>query len=169
MKVAVFAAGLFLLAFVLHWSLWRLRVPRRQTAALLLIFLGVLPVGLAVGILAPGLRGVAPAGGWEVLHVAVFHVAVSLAYVVTYSALEEHSPSLTLVKYVAAAGARGCCRADLHARIDNSIIVHSRLRAMVRDRMAEEAGGVYRLTPKGRLWLSLFGFWRRLARLHTGG
>src|SRR5262249_23646491 len=87
------------------------RVPRRQIFCLLLLFLGLLPVGLAAAAWLPGLHGLRPDGFWENLHVALFYVAVSLGYIVTYSALEEDSPTLTVVAFVADAGGRGGARA----------------------------------------------------------
>jgi hypothetical protein len=169
MRIALFGVGLFSSALFVHWLLWRFRIPKRQTPALLMILLGVLPIGLAAAALSPGLRDCAPANGWEYLQVLVFHVALSLAYIVTYSALEEHSPSLTLVKHVAEAGARGRSRAELCAHLASAMIVPRRLEAMVRDDLIAEAGGAYHLTPKGRFWGRVFACWRRLLRIDKGG
>jgi hypothetical protein len=169
MKTGMFSAGLFLTAFLVHWMVWRVRVPRRQTAALLLIFLGALPVGLTVAGYLPRLADWAPHHFWEIWQVAVCHVALSLAYIVAYSAIEERSPSMTLAQYVAAAGPRGRSRDEMVALLDGVVSLRGRLDAMRRDGMVTEVDGVCRLSAKGRRLARLFTFWRRLLRIEVGG
>lgn len=115
MKTAGLAVGLFLAAFLLHWIIWRITIPRRQSAALLVILLGTLPVGLAAVTYVPALRPLGPLSPWQCLHVAIFHVTMSLGYVVAYSALEERSPSMTLLTFVADAGTQGRTLHELKA------------------------------------------------------
>lgn len=169
MRIATFSLVLFLTAFLVHWVIWRVRVPRRQTAALLAILLGTLPAGLTIAVLTGGLYAWAPASGWELLQVVTFHVALALAYVVTYSLLEEHSPSLTLVKFVHAAGDRGRARAELLALLDGNRSLEGRVEALLRDGMVTQTGGTLRLTTKGLWWARTFGLWRRLYRMELGG
>jgi hypothetical protein len=169
MRVAGLAIALFGVAFALHWIVWHIRMPRRQTAALLAILLGVLPLGLAAVAFLPGLRALGLAGPWEYLHVAIFHVAMSLAYVVAYSALEGRSPSMSLLVHVADSGSQGCSREELEAMLKSAQPVESRLQAMVRDHMLNEADGAYSLTPKGRVWGQVFSMWLRLLKMDKGG
>ena len=73
-----------------------------------MILLATLPAGLAAVGLLPSLKTFfGPLGFWQCLHVAIFHVAMSLAYVVVYYGLEERSPSMTILAYVADAGQQG--------------------------------------------------------------
>src|SRR5579862_3987265 len=104
MRVAGFAVGLFLVAFLVHWLIWRIRIPHRQTAALLAIFFGFLPIGLAAMQALFRAMDWPDFNGWELLHISIFHTALSLAYIVVYSALEERSPSMTVLLHLAAAG-----------------------------------------------------------------
>jgi hypothetical protein len=168
MKIAALAAALFACAFLAHWLVWRLRVPRRPILALLLIFLGALPIGLAATDLGPP-AWPRPEGFWQHLHIALFHVAMSLAYIVTYSALEESSPSLTLVAFVFAAGTRGRSREELYGLISDDAVVGSRFRALIRGGLIADEGGVYRLTPRGRRWAGLCRCIRLVLRLQKGG
>jgi hypothetical protein len=169
MKIACVAAGLFSFAFFLHWIVWRIKIPSRQTAALLLILLGVLPVGLvAIGVL-PRLQSFAPVGFWEYLHVSIFHVAMSLAYVVAYSALEQRSPSMTVLVFVAASRRQGRTREELVDLLKGMLPVEARLDAMLRDGMLADVNDIYQLTAKGRLWDYCFAAWRRLTKLSKGG
>jgi hypothetical protein len=169
MRVATFGVVLFLGAFAIHWGLWRFRVPRRQTLALLLIFLGSLPAGLIVASVLPCCQEWRPVHHWETIQVAVFHIALALAFIVTYSLLEEHSPSLTLVKYVAEAGRRGRSRTELFALLEGAQSLPRRIHALLRDGLMIEVGGVYQLTPKGRGWARVFRSWQRLSHMEKGG
>jgi hypothetical protein len=169
MRIVLFSVELFLSAFVIHWLIWRVRVPRRQTRALLLIFLGALAVGLAGILLLPNPKDWTPIHFWEWVQVALFHVSLTLAYIVIYSTLEEHSPTLTLVKYVADAGNSGRSQGDLETFMDGIQSLGSRLDALRRDDMVTEECGLFRLTAKGSRWAQVFHFWRRLLHIDRGG
>ena len=169
MRITSLAFGLFLAAFLLHWIVWRIRIPRRQSAALLVILLGTLPVGLAAVILVPALQGFGPIGFWEVLHVSTFHVAMSLAYIVAYSAIEGQSPSMALLVHVADARGRGCTREELQAVLRKSDPVATRLDAMLRDGMVEQWDGQCKLTAKGWAWARCLGSCRLFLRMEKGG
>jgi len=169
MKTAGLAVGLFLAAFLLHWIIWRITIPRRQSAALLVILLGTLPVGLAAVTYVPALRPLGPLSPWQCLHVAIFHVTMSLGYVVAYSALEERSPSMTLLTFVADAGTQGRTLHELKAVLASAQPVENRLRAMLRDHMVVETPTSYQLTAKGRIWAQVFSRWLRLMGMTRGG
>ena len=169
MKVAALAMGLFGVAFLVHWALWRIRLPRRQTSALLWIFLGTLPVGLMAMVLSTGFDKFAVPGFWQYALIAEFHVAMSLAYVVIYYGLEERSPSMTILSYVTAARGQGRTREELAAILRGFSPVEVRLDGLVRDKMVVVTDGDYRLTPKGRLWGQVFCTCRRLYRMERGG
>lgn len=167
MRVLTIAIGLSAVAFFAHWLLWRVRIPTRQTAALLAIFSATLVIGLgSSGWWPPAWRFTS---GWEVLHAAIFHVATMLAYVVAYSAIEERSPSMTILSRVADSGSHGQSRAELEALLANVSPVAIRLAAMVRDGMMREDNGIVVLTVKGWAWANTFTTWRRLLRFRLGG
>lgn len=169
MHLACFAFGLFAAAFLTHWLWWRIHVPRRQTAMLLAIFISVLAVGLIVSPRMEMLAAWRPRGAWQILHVCIFHIAMTLAYVVAYSALEERSPSMTMLLHVAAAKGHGRTRDELFAALGEMTPLRSRLDAMVRDHMLEAHEDGYRITAKGIAWARVFGSWRRLIGLAKGG
>jgi hypothetical protein len=169
MPLALFALATFAAAFALHAVLWRVRLPASHTAALLAIFLGTLPAALLLGALWPALAPYAPRAPWQYLLAATFHVALSLAYVAFYSAIEGDSPSCQIVSAVARAGAAGLRRGDLGGVIDNESVLMSRIRAMVRDRMVFQEGEALRLTPEGRLLARFYLAVERLFGLPRGG
>ncbi|MHB8834639.1 MAG: hypothetical protein ACYC9Y_02890 [Candidatus Methylomirabilia bacterium] len=169
MHPVLFSLGLLTAAFVLHLVVWRIRIPSNAVIWLLVIFLGTGAAGLG-GALA--LRGQLPGLAWdasEVLSVVLAHVAFSLAYIVTYSGLEQDGPSVTLAKFTDMAGARGRSREEFFRVITDDLIVASRLRALLDSGWVAREAGRYRLTPRGMFWHSVFYLWRRLLGLPEGG
>lgn len=169
MQVAILAVALFSITLLVHWVVWRIRPPQRQTAALLAIFFAALPLGLLATLLPPARDWFDPLGVWAYLHVSIFHVAMSLAYVVAYSAIEERSPSMTLLLYVAASEPRGRTRDELRDVLRATPPVERRLDAMLRDKLLDQAGGAYRLTSKGWAWSRVFALGLRLLNKEKGG
>ena len=168
MNTALLAIGVFATAFVTHLVWWRIRLPRRQTAVLLSLFFSLLVAWLVVSHFMPG-RWFTAADRWQAIHVAVFHTACTLAYVVAYSALEHRSPSMTMLVAVADAGHAGVSPADLRGLLAEVSPVDVRLEAMVGDGMITRDGDVYRLAAKGRAWAMVLSAWRRLLCMPHGG
>lgn len=169
MRVLIVAVFLLGSAFLAHWLVWRIAIPRRQTAALLAIFLTVLAAGILLAVRAPPSPGLALHGPWECLHVAIVHVAVALAYIVVYSALEERSPSMTILSFVNEAGAAGRSREEIARILRGASPVEIRLDAAVRDGMLAEAGGLCTLTPKGQAWAWSYEWLRNFLGFTRGG
>jgi hypothetical protein len=168
MSTALLAIGVFATAFLVHLAWWRIALPRRQTAALLAVFFGVLVAWLGVSHFLPG-RWCTAADRWQAIHVAIFHTACALAYIVAYSALEHRSPSMTLLVAVADSGAAGCAPEELRSLLAGASPVEVRLNAMVHEGMVTLDGDGYRLAPKGRAWATVLSNWRRLLGMPPGG
>jgi hypothetical protein len=168
MHVAGLAFGLLFAAFLVHLLIWRVRVPRRQTAALLIIFMSALPLGLAIVALVPPLRQFAPTGTWQYLHVGIFHIGLALAYINGYSLLEDRSPTLTMVTFVADGGEQGRTLEEIVGNVQEAVTVDVRLAAMIRDKMLVEDGQSYCITPKGRAWAAVFSIWLRVLGIERG-
>lgn len=129
------------LLFALHLIWWRIALPQRQRAALLGLFLiGGLILAPAVGFLL-GLFGFAPLSLIQWLNVALALVAFALAYVVTYSALEADSPTLSLVRHIASAGSGGIGEEKLREFMASRPFVGARLSALVEEGMVHERAG----------------------------
>jgi hypothetical protein len=170
----VLGVGLLLafLALATHWVVWRIRIPQRQTAALLLIFLATLTIGLLAVATVTGhgsMGGPWLRGGWEYAHVAIWHVAFMLAYIVAYSAIEERSPSMTLLCRVADAKSPGPTTAELQETLRAVSPVEIRLANMLRDGMVGQDGEDLYLLPKGHRWVAVFSRARTFLGLPKGG
>jgi hypothetical protein len=138
--MSVFVAIVLLVGalFAVHLVWWRVALPRRQRAVLLVLFLGGGIVLAPLVAWLVGSLGFAPLSWVEWLNVALAVVAFALAYVVTYSALEADSPTLSLVRHIAAAGRRGLAEAELGEFMASRPFVGARLTALVDEGMVYE-------------------------------
>jgi len=169
----VFAvAGISLtLLFGIHLMWWRVVLPKRQRTALLLLFLvGGLIVAPAVAGICVGM-GLGPLSSIQWLNVALAIVAFTLAYVVTYSALEADSPTLSLVRHIAAAGAHGVREEELATFMSSRPFVGARLSALLEEGMVHEREGRIHLAehPYTLFRLVLLHREKVLGLTHHGG
>jgi hypothetical protein len=173
MAVLFYGSLLFGLGLVVHLVMWRIHLPKRQAKMVLLVFLGVLCCGCFVfwkyGVKV-SMFGLRPPGDLaQYLQLCIFYVSLTLAYVITYSAIEADSPSLVIIMRISEAGRSGLAREALNREIDNRILIEPRVRDLLVDRMAELHEGKYRLTTKGLLMARLFTFYRNVMRANKGG
>lgn len=145
MNVCATLAFLVGALFCLHLVWWRIRLPRRQRPALLALFvIGGAILAPGVGWLA-GVVGMPPLSWIQWLNVALGVVAFALAYVVTYSALEADSPTLSLLRFINERGPAGASFDELQAFIERRPFVTARLGALIEENMLIEDAGRYRL------------------------
>jgi len=164
--LATFAWGLgaFAAALVAHVIWWRVRRPRADIAAVLAVFVGVPAAGLAgaalAGALAPGVVPLALLLAW----------ALGAAYVQTYPATQAESPTLVMVRALAAAGAQGLSRDEIARLWPRSALVEARVDDLVANRwLARAPGGGLALAPAARILAACFRAYRRLLGLPVRG
>lgn len=169
MSVALFSASLLTLTCFLHVVIWRARLPKSHTRALLILFLGVLPIALAANTLLPSTSLFRIDGMWQYIQVVLFHVSISLSYIEFYTTIEGDSPSLTMLSFVDDAGTSGRPENEMFALIGDDAVVGKRLESLVSGGVVAKDGDVYRVTPHGRVWIRCFTFVRRVYHLGLGG
>lgn len=173
MRVLFWGSSSFCLAFLLHLIMWKIHLPRRQTKTILQIFFGVLIVCLLILWLAPlfidNINTFISLTLPEYLLIVLFFVSLTLAYVITYSAIEADSPSLVMVMTVANAGPQGLNKEEFNRIMTDDILVMPRVRDLLRDKMVYMDGDKYRLTLKGFLFAYLFIHYRNLLNAPEGG
>lgn len=174
MAVLIYSLGLFLTAFGFHCVVWKIRLPKNHSGALVVIFSGILAAGIGVlkffegGMGEMGLPVLAGPGDY--FQVVAAYVSVTLAYVVTYSGIEVDSPSLVMVLEIHRAGAQGLGEMHFHQTMDNSTLVLPRVNDLIKGRLAVLEQGNYQLTFKGRMIAGLFSLYRKiLGREEFGG
>jgi len=156
--------------FVAHWFWWRWRRPKRARAVLLVLFpLGALCLAPAIPPWLAAL-GLAPLGwaGW--LNVALAVLAFTLAYVVTYSALEADSPTLGLIRHLAKHGPAGLAEDALRGFFREKSHVSLRLAALAEEEMIVEKEGSIFLAPHPyRLFRAVLFYRSRILRIGEDG
>ena len=169
MKIPIFCLTLTAAAVLIALLLWRIRAPRKGITALLIIFTGVLCAGLLSAQMLNRAYGCSPAGFWEFLHVIIFYVPVMLGCIVTYSALEEDSPSMTIVGFVEQAGEKGRSRGQIGQIISDEALILPRIDTLVNTGWIECRDNTYRSTAKGRFYSELLALAPKLLNISREG
>ncbi len=173
MTALIYGSILVASAFALHVIIWRIHLPKRQTKTLLLLFFGVLSCGslflliYAAEITIFGLHP--PDTVLDFFQIWLYFISLTLAYMITYSAIEADSPSLLIILKIAEAGETGFDKNILNHELDDSVLILPRLNDLLVDKMAVLEEGKYRLKLKGILLARLFTFYRNIMRLEKGG
>jgi len=140
MSIFIAASFLLVVLWVVHWVWWRIALPRRQRPVLLMIFLsgGILLAPVASSLVEYFGFGALTLIQW--LNVGLVVVAVTLAYVVAYSAVEADSPTLSLVRHIASSGAVGLREEELREFMAKRPFLGARLAALLDEEMIREQG-----------------------------
>lgn len=172
MSVLVWSICLFMLAFGVHLLVWKVSLPKRQTKVLLQIFFGTWIIAVLWAWFNPTftLFGLTvPSHIENYLHMAIFHTAFTLAYIITYSALEADSPTLVMIRAIEKAGAAGLEKEKLEEALNDDILVKPRVQDLLRDQMVYLDQERYMLTPKGTLFVRVFKTYRDILKASKGG
>jgi len=173
MTILFWGSALFVFAFLVHLILWKVRLPKRQTKAILQIFFSVLFMGIIVLWNMPNdsaLWGITPPSGLpEYIHISLFFISLTLAYMITYSAIEADSPSLVIVTTIANAGQNGLDKQKFDELMNDDILVKPRIRDLLLNKMVEMAEDRYILTSKGVLFARIFIVYRKIMNVSRKG
>lgn len=163
----------FILAFLIHFLIWKFFLPKtNHTIVLLIIFFGVCIAAITASrILNNGLLGdiVKPKTLFDYADFFVLYSSFVLAYIATYSAIEVDSPSLIMVLAIAEASTRGLERKIFYNTMDDEILIIPRIEDLVRDKMIYIDNERYKLTPKGVFLAIVFSFFRKVLNAPMGG
>ena len=154
-------------------ALWRIRLPKRQTRAIILLYVGTFCCGhftiwkygsnlCILGIYPPNSLA-------EHFQLSIYFFSLTLAYLITYSAIEADSPSLLIVIKIFEAGSFGLSKESLEHELDNAVLIEPRIKDLLIDEMVELSDGKYKLKMKGILMARLFAFYRNLISAGKGG
>jgi hypothetical protein len=107
---------------------------------------------------------------FEVIHVALFYGSMSLCYVITYSAIEADSPTLSLIRFLAEGTSNGRSLKEVSQFMAQRPFIKSRLSALVLSGLIREEGP--RFVAAGRQPLSfqvIMGFRKLYGPISRGG
>jgi len=138
-------------------------------ASLVAIFAGVLGGGLMSAPLLNKYSNSFPVDVWEFLHVLIFCVPVMLGCIITFVALEDDSPSMTIVRFVGQAGETGRSLSQVRSIVSNETLIIPRIRTMVKNGWIEYVDGKYHATAKGRICNQILALGPKLLNISREG
>lgn len=163
MQIFLITSALFAVSLATHLIIWRVRCPDQQIRALLIIFAAVFGLWLAGGRMF-SMTIV------DVLHVALFYLSISLCYVITYSAIEADSPTLSLIRFLADAKTQGRSMDEIRRFMALRPFVRARLAALARSGLIREEGSRYVAVGQPPLsFRVILGFRRLYGPISKGG
>lgn len=154
MHVLLTVVVLLAVALALHLLWWRVRLPRAQIKALLLIFAGVLCAWFIVcGIAFPVVA---------VLQIGLCYTSISLSYVITYSAIEGDSPTLSLMRVLAGRRPEGLSATEVGDFLAQRPFVKARIAALLASGQVRDEAGRYVIAGRPSLFFRVILAYRRL-------
>ena len=155
MKIFLTTLALFVTAFVLHVIIWRIRLPRHQLRALMLVFGSIILLWVPVSVLATISEP-------DVLHVVLFYVVSSLCYFIIYTTIEADSPTLSLMQYIAVHEPQGIPADQVKQFLTRRPFVKARLSALIHSGEIREQNGCYKISGNPSLFFRLILEFRKL-------
>lgn len=152
-----------LVAFVAHLILWRWRLPRAQLKALLVIFVLVwilVSLALQTGTIAANSGTGGPLVGF--LYFCLIYWPAAFCYMITYSAMEGDSPTLSLTRHLHRKGEEGVSHEEIEDFFRQRPFVGARVKALVADDIFVEEEGGYRLSPGSYVFFRVILGYRRV-------
>jgi hypothetical protein len=163
MRVFLTTLVLFVAALTLHLVVWRIRLPKFHTRTLLFLF-GLVLIARMVGLVFW------PMPLHEVAHVCVFYVSLCLSYIITYSAFEADSPTLSLIRHAHDAADKGMSSEEVHLFLEKRPFVRARLAALTHDGLVQERNGRYFAAGQGSIFFRVILLFRKLyGTIEAGG
>lgn len=162
--VLVWGIGAFVIALAAHIVWWRVRRPRSDIAALLLVLL-VAPVTLCIGLWYRS----RPFDGVDLLAALLLHVSLASAYIQTYPAAQAASPSLQILLGLGARRADGLTLDELSAHFSQDHLVGARLDDLLANKLVRPVEGGYALSASATALVRFFVAFRALLGLREKG
>lgn len=173
MSILFWGLTLFSLAFFSQLIVWKVHLPRRQIKVLLQIFCITLLGGLltlwAASEFVSKLGLPTPRDLHEYILICLLFISTTLAYMITYSAIEVDSPSLVMIISISEAGPTGLSKEDFRKTMTDDLLIKPRVNDLLTDRMVDLNRGQYTLTTKGCVLARIFILYRRLLNAPKGG
>lgn len=172
MSILVYAFAAFFSALLVHFVVWRIALPSKQTTVLLKIFFGVFIacVVFYAAVFTKVFFGIfSPRDYFAFIRFFLLYAVLTLAYIISYSAIEADSPSLIIIRRIHKAGLTGLPLNGLKEELNDQVLVVPRIHDLARDGLIFCEEGKYRLTRKGNNFITIFIFFRRCLKAQKGG
>jgi hypothetical protein len=144
----------FFSAFVTHIVIWKIRLPLNEIRMLVILFLlyPLFPF-LFYHLICPKhyLE-------FEPSLIIIFHTLASICYFITYTGIQEKSPSLVIFRAVQKKGSLGLTYRDLMKNLMEESFIERRINFLLKEEYIFIKDRNLRLTNKGKRIVSLSNF-----------
>lgn len=168
--LVLFGGGiLFSGCLLLHVLIWRIRMPRNDVRMLSMLFLA-LPLSVLLG--AAIVPEFSCRGRYltdlELMELFLLHAALAGVYIASYPAAQAHSPSLAIMRIIAASPEGKMTGENIVKRFTSRETVIERVEDLSVYDLVSVKEGMMRLRPLGGIIIRLYLFYRRLLALPPG-
>jgi hypothetical protein len=173
MKVFLWSMIILLIAAVIHLTIWRIRLPKRQLKTMVIIFLATITVCLLILFgwgASFSMFGISsPNNYYEFLHILIFVLAATMFYVVLYPGLEADVPTLIIINNIAETGKKGMDEDSIYELVNDETLIFPRIRDLLQDKMVDLVDDTYFLTRKGTMITEMIIYSRNILNLKGKG
>ena len=173
MNILIWGVALLVMSFLLQIIIWRAKLPKRQSLAIIYIYLFSFVSILIINYFADSLgisNDLTINGLPDYLHFTLFFIISLAFYVIDYPGIEVDSPSFVIIAMISSKGDEGLTIEELTNILNDDVLVKPRLEDCLNDNMAYISNNKYKLTKKGHLMAKIFNIWRKLFNMQdTGG
>lgn len=173
MRPLISALLAFSLLIVAHLAVWRIRRPAGQYVGLFSVCLVVLVASVgsfyALQSVTIGLAPLVPATAFDYLNFMMLYTALALAYIVTYSAVQADSPTMTILLRIEQAEPSGLTLEEMLDGLGNQVLVMPRLNDLATGKLVSLHRGRYVIGSRGALLAKTHSLYRVLLKMEKGG
>ena len=148
----------FACSWLIHLVIWRVQFPNSQLKALLIIFLSTWVTAVVFSVFSVW----ANTGLIDFLYFSLIYWSAALCYVITYSAMEGDSPTLSLARYLHRRGDEGVSHEEIEDFFRQRPFLGARVKALITDNIFIEEQGGFRLSPGRYLFFHTILLYRRI-------
>jgi len=155
-------AALLTGCMLLHALVWRFRRPVNRLGGLVsTLLVPAFPVAAILAIAGPE-------DGRSSMLLLLLHMSIGAAYIITYPALENLSPTLKILLRLGRPAGPGALKEDIIGEFGDEEWITGPLRDLEDSGLIRAAGGRVEVTRRGRLFLGPFVLMRRGLGLEAG-
>lgn len=163
----------FFLLLLSQLVVWRIRKPAGHYTLLSILSLAVLifSLGSFYGIqsMISGSARFLPVTALDFWNFVMLYAALTLSYMITYSAVQADSPIMTILLWIQQSGSEGLTREEMLAELNDQILVIPRLEDLVVGKLVMVRRGRYVIGPRGAFLAKIYISYRALLKMERGG
>ncbi|MFH1222827.1 MAG: hypothetical protein V1647_00615 [Pseudomonadota bacterium] len=161
-KIIFNAAYLFIAVFAVHVVYWRTMKPKKQMSPLFYIFI-LVPI-MVLSLL--GYNGIL--NNSDTILISVLYIALALAYIQTYPAIQANSPSLYLVNLIGKTK-QGLSVAEIERGLGKKQLIDVKVSELEDEKLITVSdNSMMELKPKGKVLALVFICYRAFLGISEG-